>query len=126
MENRPASQPWTRNPEAWDDLFDAFRRDIAPKRDIAFAIIDHLTEDDAPMVVKRCPSGLLVELQHLVESSPADHDDESWSTFSIIFGGTWTLTKEEIEKANAETNRRFREGIRIFRKALGTLGRPSH
>ena len=86
--------------------------------ELAFMILENLTEDNVREVLSACPLEVMQSLQANTASLHPDSDDESWSKdmyVKCVSYAPW-VTADEIRQIVLEEKRKFRNGVRLFRK----------
>ena len=81
-------------------------------------VFEHLSPEYVSEFTASCPPELLTLLQAEAKKLPADDDDDGWENVMIHHGGTYApwVSVEEIREAEAESDRRYREGVKLFRE----------
>lgn len=96
-----------------------YRRGVITKSAVPTAVFGSLTTKNVAEFIAGCPTDIMQLLRDSADELPADGDDQAWAKLICIFGGSYHpwVTQEEIEAARRDGNRRFREGVQIFRGA---------
>jgi hypothetical protein len=93
------------------------QRTCTPAELIVF-VLTSLSESNARDVLEYCPSDVRVMLRDAIESMPTNYDDESWAGhyygLAVYYGNG--VTEDEIKIREQDRNRKFREGVRLFRR----------
>jgi hypothetical protein len=79
----------------------------------------NLTKENVQQFLGGCPSEELQVLRQKAASLPANADEEGWSRLVSIQSAChdpW-VTEDEIRQDRQETDRRFRQGVELFRTA---------
>jgi hypothetical protein len=107
--NRPAADPLR--------VADLYHKGIITEAEISAFVFEKLTEENVQSFLDRCPSDVLLQLRQDSESLPADGDDPGWAKllrFGIVCYAPW-VTEQEIRHGQQERDRRFRQGVQVFR-----------
>lgn len=107
--------PWVR--------ITVYQDGMITKTGIPVFVFEHLTPDNVGEFIDSWPTELLTLLQAAGKKLPAEDDeddDDGWKNVNIHHGGTYApwVPVEEIREAEAENDRRYREGVRLFREYL--------
>jgi hypothetical protein len=142
MTQRPIHRPNSFTPEEWDRLsreeqiqwwekqqpeaehlgpFEAvllYRKGHLTAGELPVFVFDHLTDEHGRKLFAASPYEVLQLLRRTAASLPADDDEEGWRQLVRIESVCYPpwVTEEEIRRSRQDRDRRFREGVRIFRK----------
>ena len=92
-----------------------YQEGTTTRSEIPIFVFEKLTEDNVGEFIAGCPEAVQEILQLHAEQLPADDDEDGWSH-------PW-VSAEDIRRAEAESNRRYREGVRMFRGHDGSTPR---
>jgi hypothetical protein len=87
--------------------------------------LKRLTLDNVANFVEHCPPELILQLCEDVQNLPATGDDPARED-GVIFAADYTdsrLSDEEHAALRAESDRRYREGVRVFRSHFSDRAR---
>jgi hypothetical protein len=97
-----------------------YDKGVITHAEIRIFVFENLTDRNIHEFFADCPVDVMLQLQQSVSQLPADDDADGWAKMVRISGicyAPW-VTPDEIRQDQAERDRRFREGVRLFRFAL--------
>jgi hypothetical protein len=79
-------------------------------------LFSHLTAENIHEFLKSCPADVLNQLREYASRLPPD-GDPGWSDFIMVSSACYPpwVTEEEILQSQRDRDRRFHDGLRIFR-----------
>jgi hypothetical protein len=102
-----------------------FERGIVTENHLCIAVLESLTDTNIREFVEGCPANILQVISHYAQKCPNDDDDTGWEQkmqiASTPYHPPW-VTEDEIKQSRLETDRRFREGVRLLRHQLLRCG----
>ena len=82
-------------------------------------VFGRLTLQNVEQFLLTCPADVLELLRRQSDRLPAEDDDEGWGTMRTFRSGCYApwVSEEEIKESQLESDRRFRQGLKVFRSS---------
>ena len=81
-------------------------------------VFERLTQQNVEQFLATCPADVLELLRRHADRLPAEGDD-GWGKFRTFHMGSYApwVSAEEIRESELESDRRFRQGLKVFRSS---------
>jgi hypothetical protein len=105
-------------------VVELYRRGVITLNEFTISVFKYMTESNILDFLRDCPEDLLIALRKESDRLPADDDAPGWGRLITISSASYVpwVTPEEIERCREEQRARYRDGLRLFRKAATGWG----
>jgi hypothetical protein len=107
------------SPDPWR-VVRCYQKGQITNHELRISVFQNLRDENVREFLCCCPDEILVHLYSAVKELPADDDDESWGKFVIGVAAAFPpwISEEEMLAEQRARVRLYREGVRLFRKAV--------
>ncbi|WP_146115652.1 MULTISPECIES: hypothetical protein [Pirellulaceae] len=111
----------TRSPNHAADLY---ARGVITKNEVFLYVFERITVENVKSFLVTCPQEILNWVMDGANRLPSDGDDKGWDEFGLTSGRTYApwLSDAEVRSAEEEHRKQLREGVRIFRAVMKSIG----